>query len=104
MLGYDDYEGMYREMYYCLNNILLLVLDALEDHNYGLAEQIIKNAQCVAEDIFIYWADAQDGDPQAQEFIPQASLEAYKSIYHSFGQKRETLTEQFSTKKEAGRS
>lgn len=99
MFGYDDHEGMYREMYYCLNNILLLVLDALEDHNCGLAEQIIKKAQCIAEDIFIYWEDAQDGDPHAQEFISHASLEAYKSIFDDFGQEREILPGQLPRKK-----
>ena len=74
MFGYDDHEGMYREMYYCLNNILLLVLDALEE-------------------------DAQDGDPHAQEFISHASLEAYKSIFDDFGQEREILPGQLPRKK-----
>ncbi len=44
---------MYQKMYYTLFNAVTDALRAMEENNYGIAQQILKTAQQQAEEIFL---------------------------------------------------
>ena len=44
---------MYQKMYYTLFNAMTDALRAMEEHNYGIAQQIMERAQQQAEEIFL---------------------------------------------------
>ena len=44
---------MYQKMYYTLFNAMTDALRAMEEHNYGIAQQIMERAQQQVEEIFL---------------------------------------------------
>ena len=54
---------MYRKMYTTLFNALTDAIRELEIKNYGRAEEILKKAQCDAEDIYIVWEEQEEASP-----------------------------------------
>ena len=48
-----QYEGDYKEMYLTLFRVVTVAIRAMEEKNYGLAEQMLIEAQQKTEEIFM---------------------------------------------------
>ena len=48
-----QYEGEYKEMYLTLFRVVTVAIRAMEEKNYGLAEQMLIEAQQKTEEIFM---------------------------------------------------
>lgn len=51
---------MYEKLYHLLFNAITDALRELEAANYGRAEDILKKAQCDAEEVYISWEGPEE--------------------------------------------